>query len=45
MKHLTGLGVGSKVKEVQAFSEDDKNKLWDLGPLGDSSPEMRDLSV
>ena len=44
MKHLTALGVGSKVKEAHAFSEDEENKLRDLGLLGDSSPEMRDLS-
>lgn len=45
MKRLTGLGVGSKVKEAQAFSEDEGNKLWDPGLLGDSSSERRDLSV
>ena len=43
MKHLRGLGVGSKVEEAHAFSEDEENKLRDLGLLGDSSPEMRDL--
>ena len=45
MKRLTGLGVGSKVKEAQTFSEDEENKLSDLGLLGDSSPEIRDLSI
>ena len=38
MKRLTGTGIGSNVKEAQAFSEDEKNKLWNLGLLGDSSP-------
>ena len=41
MKRLTGMGIGSNVKEAQAFSEGEENKLWNLGLLGDSSP--RDL--
>ncbi|XP_078383318.1 zinc finger MYM-type protein 4-like [Oculina patagonica] len=40
MKRLTGMGVGSKVKEAQAFSEEEENKLWNLGLLGDSSPKV-----
>ena len=41
MKRSTGMGIGSNVKEAQAFSEGEENKLWNLGLLGDSSP--RDL--
>ena len=37
---LTGLGVGSNIKEGQALSEDEENKLWKLGLLGDSSPRV-----
>ena len=37
---LTGLGVGSNIKEGQALSEDKENKLWKLGLLGDSSPRV-----
>ena len=40
MKRLTGLGVGSYVKEGQALSEDEENKLWKLGLLGDASPRV-----
>lgn len=40
MKRLTGMGIGAKVKEAQPFSEDEKNKLWNLGLLGDSSPRV-----
>ena len=34
------MGIGSNVKEAQAFSEDEENKLWNLGLLGDSSPRV-----
>ena len=37
---LTRLGVGSNIKEGQALSEDEENKLWKLGLLGDSSPRV-----
>ena len=30
MKRLTAKGIGSNVKEAQAFSEDEENKLWNL---------------
>jgi len=40
MKRLTGMGVGSKVKEAQAFSEQEEIQLWNLGLLGDSSPKV-----
>lgn len=40
MKRLTAMGIGSNVKEAQAFSEDEENKLWNLGLLGDSSPRV-----
>ena len=35
MKHLTGLGVGSKVKEAHAFSEDEENKLRYICKVGE----------
>ena len=40
MKRLTAMGIGSSVKEAQAFSEDEENKLWNLRLLGDSSPRV-----
>ena len=40
IKRLTGMGVGSKVKEAQAFSEQEEIQLWNLGLLGDSSPKV-----
>ena len=40
MKRLTGMGIESNVKEAQAFSEDEENKLWNLGLLGDSLPRV-----
>ena len=40
MKHLTGMGIESNVKEAQAFSEDEENKLWNLWLLGDSLPRV-----
>ncbi|PFX15305.1 Zinc finger MYM-type protein 3 [Stylophora pistillata] len=43
MKRLTAMGIGSNVKEAQAFSEDEENKLWNLGLLGDSSPRWDDF--
>ena len=39
MKRLTGMGVGSKVKKAQAFSEQEETQLWNLRLLGDSSPK------
>ena len=38
VKRLTGLGVGSNIKEGQALSEDEENKVDKLRLLGDSSP-------
>lgn len=40
MKRLTRIGVGSNVKEAQPFSNEDENKLWDLGLLGDDSGKV-----
>ena len=40
VKRLTGMGIESNVKEAQAFSEDEGNKLWNLGLLGDSLPRV-----
>ena len=40
VKRLTGLEVGSNIKEGQALSEDEENKLWKLGLLGYSSPRV-----
>ena len=37
---MTGLGVGLNIKEGQALSEDEENKVWKIGPLGDSSPRV-----
>ena len=33
VKRLTGMGIESNVKEAQAFSEDEENKLWNRGLL------------
>ena len=40
VERLTGLGVGSNIKEGQALSEDEENKLWKLRLLGNSSPRV-----
>ena len=34
------MGLGSVVKEAQLFSEDQENRLWNLGLLGDHSPKV-----
>ena len=43
VKRLTGLEVGSNIKEGQASSEDEENKLWKLGLLGYSSPRVNSV--
>ena len=40
MKRLTRIGLGSEVKEARAFTEDQENKLWNEGILGDQSPQV-----
>ena len=40
MKRLYRLGVVSNIKKGQASSEDEENKLWKLGLLGDSPPRV-----
>lgn len=35
MKCLIVMGIGLNVKEVQVFLEDEENKLWNFGLLGD----------
>ena len=37
---MTWLEVDSNIKEGQALSEDEENKLWKLGILGDSAPRV-----
>lgn len=41
IKRFTGLGDGLKVIKTQPFSEDEENKLWNLGFLGDSLARVR----
>ena len=45
MKLLYGLGVVSNIKKGQALSEDEENRLWKLGLLGDSSPRVSVLDT
>ena len=40
MKRLTGLGVGSDVKQAQPFTEEEEEKLWRLGVLGSDSARV-----
>ena len=40
MKRLTGLGIEVKVKEAEAFSEEQEEKLWSLKLLRDHSPNV-----
>ena len=40
MKWLTRMGLDSVVKGAQLFSEDEENKLRDLGILGYHSPKV-----
>ena len=38
MKRLTSCGVGATVKEAESLSEEQEEKLWSSGLLGDGSP-------
>ena len=40
MKRLTGEGYGSIVKEAEAFTEEQEEKLWTLKLLGDHSAQV-----
>ena len=40
MKRLTGQGVGANVKQAQAFSEADEDKLWTSKLLGDHTASV-----
>ena len=40
MKRLTVLGVDANVKQAEAFTEDQEEKLWNLNLLGDHSPSV-----
>ena len=40
MKRLTGLGVGANVKQAQAFSEAQEDKLWNSKLLGDHTASV-----
>ena len=40
MKRLTSTGVGSSVKQAEAFLEEQEEKLWKMGILGDHSPNV-----
>jgi hypothetical protein len=40
MKRLTGQGVGANVKQAQAFSEADEDKLWTSELLGDHTASV-----
>ena len=39
MKRLQHKGIGSKVRQAEALSEDDEEILWSKGLLGDHSPQ------
>ena len=39
-KLLARARIGSSVKETQPFSEEDENKRWDSGLLGDHSAKV-----
>ena len=40
MKRLTNIGVGSTVKQAEPLCEDQEQKLWNLGLLGEDSPSV-----
>jgi hypothetical protein len=40
MKRLTRIGLGSENKQADPFSEEQENKLWELGLLGDYSAKV-----
>ena len=40
MKRLTNIGVGSIVKQVEPLCEDQEQKFWNLGLLGEDSPSV-----
>ncbi|CAB4010404.1 Hypothetical predicted protein [Paramuricea clavata] len=40
MKRLTGQGIGGNVKQAQAFSEADEDKLWTSKLLGDHTASV-----
>ena len=40
IKQLTNIGVGSTVKQAEPLCEDQKQKLWNLGLLGEDSPSV-----
>ena len=40
MKRLTNIGVGSTVKQAEPLREDQEQKLWNLGLLGEDSPSV-----
>ena len=39
MKRLQTLGIGSKRRQAEIFTEEDEEMLWQQGLLGDSSPQ------
>ena len=41
VKRHTSLGVGASVKEAQAFSIEQHDKLWNLNLLGNKSAKVR----
>ena len=40
MKRLTNIGIGSTVKQAEPLREDQEQKLWNLGLLGEDSPSV-----
>ena len=40
MKRLTRKGVGSEVKQAQAFTEEEEELLWRVGALGDGAADV-----
>ena len=40
MKRLTNIGVGSTVKQAEPLCEDQEQKLWNLGLLGEDSSSV-----
>lgn len=40
MKRLTSSGVGSTVKQAEAFSEEQEERRWKMGILGDHSAHI-----
>ena len=39
MKRLQGDRIGSKKKQAEVFTSEEENKLWEMGLLGDASPQ------